>query len=165
MSDKASFDWTNNELKAALDAMAEVCAPENRFPVVTSIRAYRNHKRLAEAWEPAEQVRNTLIQEYGEKVGDAGSWRITDPDGLAAFAELMQANGVAVELEVLSLAEVEKGYVKDPATGTKEPLGISPSAIGVLMDLHVLTEDGKVVAEEVEGEALERDEAQEDAPE
>ena len=170
MSEKAAFEWTNGQIKNALDAITEVCAPENRFPIVTSIRAYRNHKRLAEAWESADQERSALIREHG--VEKDGTFHVLpDSDGYPAFVEgyteIIQMNGQALELEILSLAEIEKGYVRDPETGRKTDLGVSPGAIGVLMELNVVTEDGKAVetAEEGEGEALERDEAQEDAPE
>ncbi len=172
MSEKVGFDWTNGQVKNALDAMTEVCAPENRFPIVTSVRVYRNRRRLVEAWEPAEQVRNALIREHGVET-DGGFSVPANSEGYDAFiqgfTELVEMNGATVELEILSLAEIEKGYVKDPETGQKSSLGVSPAVIGLLMELELVTEDGRAAkdAEEVvdDNEALERDEETEDVPE
>ena len=156
MSHTKRFEWSNGQVFAALQAMADVCTPGNRYPVVTSVRAHRNQRKVAEAWADPEKVRLELIVEHGEKRPDGSIRVLSGMDGNAAFAdafnELCAMHGQAVELEILSLAEIEKGYTKDPNTGAKEELGIAPDSIGTLMDLGVVTEDGKPLPDAEEPE-------------
>ena len=144
MSETTEFRWTNGEIQEALDAMTELCLPENRYPVVTAIHAHRNHRRLTEVWSAPDEERVSLVREYGT-ARDGGFRVMPGDEGFVEFAEkynaLMALEGEPVELEILKLTEIEKGYVRDAETGSKSPLGLSPPTIGALISMGIVTEE------------------------
>ena len=124
--------------------MTELCLPENRYPVVTAIHAHRNHRRLTDVWSAPAAGRVSLVRDYGT-ARDGGLRLLPGDAGFAAVAEkynaLMALEGEPVEVEILKLTEIEKGYVRDAETGSKSPLGLSPPTIGALISMGIVTEE------------------------
>lgn len=143
----------NAQIKDALDCMSQLCGgtdttgkvhlPLNRLPIVASLKAARTRKSLAEAWEICEEERHKLIDEYGVETGDGK--RTIPPETDAwnsfwkAYSSLLEDES-EINVEPITLEDLENGYYRDPESGHKDSLDISPVEIGVLIDTHIVLE-------------------------
>jgi hypothetical protein len=131
----------NVEVKVALDCMAVLCGPLNRLPTLAALKADRTLRALRSAYEPVEAIRIKLVEEHGEKAGE--ETKVPDanlPAFIAAYNELMGAE-TDVTIQPIRTADVQAGYSRDPATGKKDIIDISPAQLGVLVELGIITEE------------------------
>lgn len=135
---------TNDELQARLQDITGLCAPTNRLPVRTSLRARRTLRALRSAWAPVEEVRIALVQEHG-KQDKAGNYTVQPgtPQMAAFLKDWLEvlAEEVEVEVEPIRLSEVEAGWSRDKETGEKDILDVSPTCIGNLLDCGLIEDD------------------------
>lgn len=141
--------FTNADVIGALRVMTHLCGGGNRLETLPALRASRIRDALARAAEPVEELRMRLISDRGGQLNEAmGRYEFTDP---AADAEVnrLYLEGLReerdLELEALTLQEVEAGHYRDPATGKKEKgLDLSPDQIGLLVRLGIVIERAPV---------------------
>ena len=136
---------TNAQVKAALDCMGVLCGENNRLPVVAALKADRTLRALSAAWEPCEAIRKQLVQDHGED-HEGGKRVMPGMAGWPAFVEAyneMAAQEADVAVEPITVADVEKGYSRDPETGKKDALDISPAHLGALVEIGIIEEKGE----------------------
>lgn len=131
---------TNNDVFAAVDAIAALCDPANRFPPVAHIAAGDNLDALRLAWRPVKEELDELAERFGEKHEDG--FRVTsDLPGWAEYLKACDELGlreVDVPLRPIRLADVELGYSRDPETKKKGLLEISVERLAALRRLGVI---------------------------
>jgi hypothetical protein len=127
---------TNGAVQIATEAMTALCGPTNRLPVVAALKADRTLRALAAEAAIFEPRRNQYIQDHGAKTDDG--WRI-EP-GMDGWDGYVEMHGIEVEVAVepVKMADVEQGYARDPETGRKEALDISPAQLGALVALGII---------------------------
>lgn len=149
--------FRNGDLKAGLDAMEALCTGANRLPILAALRADRTYRRLREAWAPIGEKLNQLILDHGEPVKDdkgADTGQVSVTPSMAGWAEYVSARAAAyvaeteVEVETLTVADIEAGWARDPETGKKGPLDIAPASIGHLIVLGIIVDPDAPKAEQ-----------------
>ncbi len=142
-SKRVETEIRNGDLRIALEAMTILASSPNRLDdTVDSLKAHRNRKRMADAYEPGEETRKGLVEEHGKK--KKGSSNKSVEPGTKEFEAFQKAFEVlmdevsTVKIEKLSKDVIEDGWSRDPETGKKGPLEISASEIGALADCGVL---------------------------
>lgn len=135
---------TNGEIKQALDAITELCGSSNRLPVLDSIKATRMFTAFAAAWAPSEAERVKLVEEYGTKNAD-GTLGVQGDD-FAAFVKkyntVLGGECDTPEFKPIPLASIEQGYSKNPETGKRDVLDISPASLMGLLSFGLITDNG-----------------------
>ena len=132
---------SNENVRKAAEAVAQLCHPTNRLPVLAQLAAARNLSALRTAWAPVNDVRNKLVEEHGEQNGQGFHVKPTMP-GWPAFVkacELMGAEEQDVPVQPLKIADIEAGYSRDPETGKRGLLEIGAEQLGDLIELEIIT--------------------------
>lgn len=138
---------SNGDVHGALLAMNHVCGGGNRLPTLPALRAFRIKGALAQAWEGVDEIRVQMCKDQG-KMNEAGNAYVFETaDAAEAFNAAWKevcAEPRELELETLTLAEIEAGHFRHPETGKKEPgLDISPDQLGLLVRIGIVTEPPK----------------------
>ena len=128
----------NGAASTAMEDMAVLCGPNNRLPVVASLDADRGLRALVAEFKIFEPRRVQYIEDHGTKEGEG--WKIEPgSDGWDGYVELMEAES-GVDIKPLRMADIQAGYSRDPETGEKGLLDISPAQLGALVELGLIVE-------------------------
>lgn len=133
---------TNEDVRAALEAMAQVCGGGNRLPTLAALRAFRIKATLAKAWESCDELRLQLCRDHGKPNEDGSRYVFDSAEGRAAFDDgwkKLCAEERELDLETLALAEIEAGHYRGE-TGKKESgLDLTADALGTLVRVGIVT--------------------------
>ena len=133
---------TNAEIKAALECMTALCGPTNRLPTLAALKADRTLRALREAWAPVRAIQDGLIREHGKET-DGGHEINPKCEGWADYvreANALYADETEVALHPITLKDIEAGWSRDPETGKKDGLDISPAQLGALVELGCIVD-------------------------
>ena len=135
----------NGDVKSGLDSLTELCGPANRIPVLDSIQAGRSHTSFSASWAAPEAERLKLVEEHGTQ-DDNGSVSVSG-DALAPFIEayktILAGDCDTPTFKPIPIASIEQGYSKDPETGQRLPLDVSPAALMTLIELGLIDDGGR----------------------
>lgn len=133
---------TNADVNAALAAMTQVCGGGNRLATLPALRAARIKAALAKAWEPCEEHRVQLCQDHG-KLDESGTAYVFESAAArrafeAGWQEVLGEQR-EIEVETLTLAEVEAGHYRTEGGKKESGLDLSPDHLGVLVRVGIVT--------------------------
>ena len=135
----------NGDVKSGLDALTELCGPSNRIPVLDSIQAGRSYTAFVASWAAPEKERLKLVEEHG--TADANGSVSVSGDGLGPFIEayntILAGECDTPSFKPIPIASIEQGFSKDPETGERFPLDVSPAALMTLIELGLIDDGGR----------------------
>lgn len=133
---------TNADVNACLADMTHVTTGGNRLDSLPALRAVRIREALAAAWKSVDEHRLQLAQDHG-KLNELGTHYVFET-GPAVTAyndgwEKALAEVRDIEIETLTLAEVQAGWFRTPE-GKRERFDISPDSLARLIRVGIVTE-------------------------